>query len=82
MARKIVLNFTSTAGNKISLAMNDPKDSLTWDTVRTAMEKIIKADVFQKSDGESLAAVKGASIVVTYGDGADIRQKLVESMKL
>lgn len=65
MSKKLTMSFTTTGGNKTSMTVEDPKDSLDASTVRTAMENLIAVDVFHKAEGDDLAAIKGASIVET-----------------
>ena len=65
MGKKLVLTFVTSAGNRTSLSLDDPKDELEEAGVRTAMQNIIDADVFEKTSGEGLSAIKGAKVVET-----------------
>ncbi|WP_020155575.1 DUF2922 domain-containing protein [Caldibacillus debilis] len=62
MAKTLMLYFLTGSGKTVNLSVNDPKEPLNGDEIKSAMEQIIAADVFE-AKGESLAAVKEARLV-------------------
>ena len=65
MSKKIMLTFGTLQGRKSSLSLDDPKDDLDSDTVKTAMETIVGANVFHRVAGDNYANAEGAVIVET-----------------
>lgn len=65
MSKKIMLTFGTAQGRKSSLSLDDPKENLDGDTVKTAMETIVGANVFQRVAGDNYAAAEGAVIIET-----------------
>ncbi len=56
------LQFVSVAGRRFSLTINDPKENLTEEAVKTAMEQIVAINAFRTTTGD-VAAAAGARIV-------------------
>lgn len=65
MSKKLRLTFGTNAGSKSSLSLEDPKDSLDAETVKTAMETIISSDVFENNNGEKYEKVAKAVVIET-----------------
>ena len=59
--KKLYLEFTDTADNTFKVIVDDPRVDIDETTIRTNMDAIITANVFD-SKGHSLAAVKGAYV--------------------
>lgn len=62
--RNLELEFKNAEGRNCKVSIDDPKEDLTDEVVRTAMENIISQNIFETSGGE-LKLVVGADIVVT-----------------
>ncbi|MEK5039880.1 DUF2922 domain-containing protein [Sporosarcina sp. FSL K6-3457] len=62
MAKTLQLNFTTAAGKKVMLTVDEPRADLTSATVEVAMQEIIASGVFEV-DGTLLETSRGARIV-------------------
>lgn len=65
MSKKVTLTFGTAEGRKASLTVDDPKDELIGEDVRTAMNTVISANVFERVAGDSFAAVEEAIVTET-----------------
>lgn len=63
MASTLEMIFMSTAGNRVTLRVADPLETLTAAEVKTAMDTIVAKNVFVASGGAELVAVADARIV-------------------
>ena len=59
--KKLYLEFLDTAKNTFKVVVDDPKADIDETTIRTNMDAIITADVFD-SKGNSLSEVKAAYV--------------------
>ena len=64
MAKKLVMSFITADGSTSSLALNEPKETLTEEEVRAVMESIIGQNVFNTTKGD-LSEIKSAEIITT-----------------
>lgn len=64
-SKKVMLTFGTVQGRKSSLSLDDPKENLDSETVMTAMNTIVGANVFHRVAGDNYAAAEGAVIVET-----------------
>ncbi|WP_318617977.1 DUF2922 domain-containing protein [Sporosarcina sp. YIM B06819] len=62
MAKVLQLNFSTAAGKKVMLTVDEPRTDLTALAVETAMQEIIASGVFVV-EGSPLETSKGARIV-------------------
>lgn len=62
---KLLMTFSTTGGRKVSLFVTDPRQDLTEDEIRSAMELIIAKNIFSPKHGEDLQALVEAKIVQT-----------------
>ncbi|WP_318617297.1 DUF2922 domain-containing protein [Sporosarcina sp. YIM B06819] len=62
MAKVLQLNFSTAAGKKVMLTVDEPRVDLTASAVETAMQEIIASGVFIV-EGSPLETSKGARIV-------------------
>ena len=62
--KKLVMIFRNSAGKNVSISIDDPKDDLTEEQIKTAMELIVEKNVFKKNDYAFVEAVE-AKIVTT-----------------
>lgn len=63
-SKKLVMIFRNSAGKNVSISIDDPKDDLTEEQIKTAMELIVEKNVFKKNDYAFVEAVE-AKIVTT-----------------
>lgn len=56
--------FKNSAGKKITLSIEDPKDALTEAEIKAAMDVIIQKNIFKKNNYDLIEAVE-AKIVTT-----------------
>ncbi len=62
VTKYLELRFLNEAGGKVTIRVNDPKEGLTAEEVKTAMETIIDKNVFSSRGGD-LAAIDSARII-------------------
>lgn len=62
MKQVLVLEFLDSEAKKFNLRIADPRDDLTPEEIRTAMEDIISKNLFDRA---ALIRVSGAYIVTT-----------------
>ena len=62
LTRRLEMQFTNAAGRRVTVAVVEPRDNVTADEVRTAMQTILGRNVFTTSGGD-LTAIAGARIV-------------------
>jgi len=55
--------FENSGGNKVTLRGPKPKEDITAEQIKTAMENIISKNVFTSTNGGDLVSVAGARIV-------------------
>ena len=58
------LIFKNSAGKKITMSIEDPKDALTEAEIKAAMDLIIQKNIFKKNNDDLVEAVE-AKIVTT-----------------
>ena len=69
--KKLVMIFRNSAGKNVTISIDDPKDDLTEEQIKTAMELIVEKNVFKKHDYALVEAVE-AQIVTTQTTGYDL----------
>ncbi|MHA6261497.1 DUF2922 domain-containing protein [Sporosarcina sp. CAU 1771] len=62
MAKTLQLNFSTAAGKKVALTVDEPREDLTALEVSAAMQEIINSQVFQV-EGQLIDTAIGARIV-------------------
>ncbi|MBU5337264.1 DUF2922 domain-containing protein [Intestinibacter bartlettii] len=69
--KKLVMIFKNSAGKKVTISIEDPKDDLTEEQIKNAMDTIVAKNVFKKNDYALVEAV-GAQIVTTQTTDYDL----------
>ncbi|WP_195928855.1 DUF2922 domain-containing protein [Clostridium sp. 1001270J_160509_D11] len=69
--KKLVMIFRNSAGKNVTISIDDPKDDLTEEQIKTAMELIVEKNVFKKNDYALVEAVE-AQIVTTQTTDYDL----------
>lgn len=69
--KKLVMIFRNSAGKNVTISIDDPKDDLTEEQIKTAMDLIVEKNVFNKNDYALVEAVE-AQIVTTQTTGYDL----------
>ena len=64
MSKKLEMVFTNATGSKTKLSVENAKEDLTQESVTTAMNAIITANIFETNKGE-LTGIDSARIVTT-----------------
>lgn len=59
------LQFVSIAGRRFTISLNDPKEGLTEEEVRTAMDQVVAINAFRTTTGDIGASV-GARIITRH----------------
>lgn len=62
--KKLVMVFKNSVGKNVTISIEDPKDNLTEEQIKTAMDLIVEKKVFKKNDYALVSALK-AEIVTT-----------------
>ena len=68
---KLMMTFRTTAGNKVSLSIDDPRSDLSEQEIKDAMELIITKDVFAPN-GATLTEAVEAKVVRTDTTAYDL----------
>ncbi|SHH42062.1 DUF2922 domain-containing protein [Tepidibacter thalassicus] len=64
MAKKLLMTFENELGKKVSISIDDPREDITSDEVKTVMNDIVTKNIFTSSGGD-LKKVDSAKIVET-----------------
>lgn len=62
MAKSLQLQFETANGKRVSLSVDDPKETLTEAEIEAGMQAIIASNVFHV-EGNPLATVRSAKVV-------------------
>ena len=62
--KKLVMTFKTTDDKKVSISVDNPREDLSENEIKSAMELIIDKSIFSPN-GEELAALVSAKIVQT-----------------
>ena len=69
--RKLVMTFKTTDDKKVSLTVDNPREDLTEEEVKTAMELINEKNIFAPG-GADLASLVSAKVVETDTTNYDL----------
>ena len=69
--RKLVMSFKTTDDKKVSLTVDNPREDLTEEEVKTAMELIKEKNIFAPG-GADLASLVSAKVVETDTTNYDL----------
>ena len=69
--RKLVMTFKTTDDKKVSLTVDNPREDLTEEEVKTAMELIEEKNIFAPG-GADLASLVSAKVVETDTTNYDL----------
>lgn len=69
--RKLVMTFKTTDDKKVSLTVDNPREDLSEEEVKTAMELIIEKNIFAPG-GADLASLVSAKVVQTDTTNYDL----------
>ena len=69
--RKLVMTFKTTDDKKVSLTVDNPREDLTEEEVKTAMELIKEKNIFTQG-GSDLASLVSAKVVETDTTNYDL----------
>ena len=64
ITKKLVMTFKSSDDKKVSISIDDPRENLTENEIKEAMDTIIEKDIFSPN-GESLVEAISAKVVQT-----------------
>lgn len=70
-SKKLVMTFKNEVGKEVSISIEDPKDDLTEQQIKTAMELIVEKNIFKKNNYGFVSTVK-AEIVNTQTTPYDL----------
>lgn len=59
---RLVMTFKNRIGKQVTISIEDPRDDLTEEEIKTAMETIVTKNVFKKNNYTLVEAV-GAQII-------------------
>ena len=62
--KKLVMTFKTNDDKKVSLSVDNPREDITEDEIKSAMELIVSKNVFAPN-GSDIVAVVEAKVVVT-----------------
>lgn len=64
MTKRLLMSFRNADGNRVSLSVDDPRDNITDEEVKAAMQTVLAQDIFD-SNGGNLVEIVDATIVET-----------------
>ena len=67
----LVMTFKNRIGKNVTLSIDDPRDDLTEEQIKAAMELIIEKNIFKKNNHTLVAAV-AAQIINSQTDEYDL----------
>ena len=62
--KKLVMTFKSSDDNKISLSVDNPREDITENEIKSAMDLIVSKNIFAPN-GSDIVAVVEAKVIVT-----------------
>ena len=69
--KKLVMTFKTTEDKKVSISVDNPREDLSEEEIKTAMELIIDKNIFAPG-GADLAALVSAKVVQTDTTNYDL----------
>ena len=69
--KKLVMTFKTTDDKKVSISVDNPREDLSENEIKSAMELIIDKNIFAPN-GEDLAALVSAKVVQTDTTNYDL----------
>ena len=69
--KKLVMTFKTTDDKKVSISVDNPREDLSENEIKSAMELIIDKSIFSPN-GEELAALVSAKVVQTDTTNYDL----------
>ena len=69
--KRLVMYFKNANGKNVSISLADPRDDITEQEIKTAMELIVAKNIFKKNDYALTSAVS-AKIVTTSEEEFDL----------
>lgn len=71
ITKKLLMSFKTTSGKKVSISVDEPRENLTEQEIKTAMTTILSKNIF-KPGGEGLASLVGAKVIETGTQDFDL----------
>jgi len=62
--KKLLMTFKTTDDKKISLSIDDPREDITEDEIKTAMDLVVSKNIFAPG-GSYIESIVDAKVVVT-----------------
>lgn len=62
--KRLLMNFMSELGRKVSIAVDDPREDIAEDEIKEVMDLILEKNIFAPNGADLVATVE-AKIVVT-----------------
>ena len=69
--KKLIMSFLTSDDKKVSLSVDNPREDLSEEEIKSAMELIIDKNIFAPN-GEDLAALVSAKVVQTDTTNYDL----------
>ena len=69
--KKLVMTFKTTDDKKVSISVDNPREDLSENEIKSAMELIIDKSIFSPN-GEEIAALVSAKVVQTDTTNYDL----------
>lgn len=69
--KRLLMTFMSEVGRKVSIAVDDPREDVTENEIKTFMELVVEKNIFAPY-GSNLVSTVEAKIVVTDTTGFDL----------
>lgn len=62
--KRLIMNFTSSLGRKVSISVDDPREDITETEIKECMNLVVEKNIFAPNGADITTAVD-AKIVVT-----------------
>ena len=62
--KKLVMTFKSSADKKVSLSVDNPREDITENEIKSAMDLVVSKNIFAPN-GSDIVAVVEAKVIVT-----------------
>lgn len=64
MSSRLVMSFATEIGRNVSLSVDNPKDDVTEEEIKTAMEAIVTQDIFCPYDSKLTKGIEAKVVLV------------------
>lgn len=71
VSKRLIMTFKTTDDKSVSLSIDDPREDITEEEIKTAMDLVVSKNIFASSGSDIFKSVS-AKVVITYTTGYDL----------